>query len=197
MKGERMLFRDLCFRVEPGTILQLVGDNGAGKTSLLRLLAGLVAAEVGEIDWCGAPLAPRQSAQQIVHYFGHQLALHPQLSVAENLDFLLALDGIAANQASDCLVELGLAPLANLPVGYLSAGQQRRVALARLACVHHKPLWLLDEPLTALDGNTVRWLTGQLEQHCAAGGMVIFTSHQAIDLQRPVIPLYLGSRYAG
>ena len=164
-RGLRLLFRDLGFEVAAGELLLLRGANGTGKSSLLRVLAGFLAPASGQVTWAeGVPL-PR--------YLGHQDGLKRPMTVRENLQFLETLYGIdtRANRQS-----LGIVPLMNLAVGDLSAGQRRRVALARMVAGDGAP-WLLDEPATSLDDAGKAWLWDAIAAHRAAGGAVIAAVH--------------------
>ncbi len=152
-RGGRIVFVDLGFRLEAGQALVVTGPNGAGKSTLLRAIAGLLPLAAGRIETMPASDARRA---ELCHYIGHADALKPSLTVSENLSFLAALlamgdpHSAAAATVEDALARLGLAGVSDLPAAYLSAGQKRRVALARLIAVF-RPIWLLDEPLTALD----------------------------------------------
>src|SRR3954470_12156585 len=151
-RGERVVFAGLSFRLEPGGALLLVGANGAGQSTLLRLLAGLLRPEAGALFWDGADaLADRAAHAARLRYLSHQDALKPALTARENLEFFARLWGGAVEPA---LAALDLSPLAELPAGVLSSGQKRRLALARLALAP-APLWLLDEPTVGLDAASV------------------------------------------
>jgi heme exporter protein A len=185
LRGERRLFRGLSFVAEPASLLWVVGANGTGKTSLLRILSTLLPPESGEVRWRGENArAQREAFRAELLYLGHAAAVKDDLTALENLDFALRQHGVDASerQVLDALEEFGLAGLEGLPVRALSQGQKRRVALARLALGQSKPLWVLDEPFNALDAVAVslvrRRLAGQLER----GGVVVLTSHQDVDL---------------
>jgi heme exporter protein A len=184
VRGEREVFRGLDFRLEPGGAVLLRGPNGSGKSSLLRLMAGLLRPAAGRILWRGADVAEdREGHGGRLHYVGHLDALKPVLSVAENLAFwagLRAPGAAARDHVLTALARFGLAPLAALPARYLSAGQRRRLALARLAAAP-APLWLLDEPTTGLDSASVARLAAFLAQHRAGGGMVVVSTHGGLD----------------
>ena len=163
VRDERTLFSALSFTVKPGDIIQVEGPNGAGKTSLLRILAGLARPESGEVCWHGQnTLRHRERYYQDLLFLGHQPGIKTMLTPFENLQFYQAVRG---------------APDRHLPVAQLSAGQQRRVALARL-WLSSSPLWILDEPLTAIDKQGVAELISLFEQHAQQGGMVLLTTHQ-------------------
>ena len=199
LKGESLLFRGVNARIAPGEVVHLTGENGAGKTSLLRLLSGLVEPEQGEVCWQGAPVRTAQHGASPVHYLGHKLAVHDDLSARENLRFLLAADGLEIPEAEQqrVLGDFGLGlrgGRADLPVAVLSAGQRRRVGLARLVFAAGKPLWLLDEPMTALDVATAARVAELMDAHARRGGVVIFTSHQTVTLRQPVREWMLGAQ---
>ena len=164
-------------------MLQVRGHNGAGKTSLLRLLCGLSLPESGEIRWNGAPILPnRPDYYRALAYLAHHCALNGELTPPENLDVARALCGRAADlSVDDALHQLGLDDCAHLPCGVLSAGQLQRVALAGIL-LRRGGLWILDEPASALDQTALRWLEQMLGAQIASGGMVIFTSHQKLTL---------------
>lgn len=176
-RGERLVFDDISFRVEAGGALLLLGANGAGKSTLLRLLAGLIRPAAGTLLWDGGDaLADPQAHAERLIYIGHQDAVKPGLSVAENLRF--AARGHPVGPALD---KLGLGALAALPARMLSAGQRRRLALARLA-LSARPLWLLDEPTLGLDDASLARLAALLAAHRAQGGLVIAATHLTLPL---------------
>lgn len=183
-RGGRVVFADVSFVLAPGAALVLTGPNGAGKTSLLRVLAGLGRIAAGALLWDGRPaLADRVAHAARLALVGHQDALKPALTVAETLRHEARIGGGDARAA---LAALGLEALADHPVRILSAGQRRRVALARLALAEARPLWLLDEPTVALDVEGVATLGRVLAAHRARGGMVVASSHLALPLERAV-----------
>ncbi|QDO97739.1 heme ABC exporter ATP-binding protein CcmA [Ferrovibrio terrae] len=186
IRGERQLFSDLTFRLAPGEALLLHGPNGSGKSSLLRLLAGFLPPAGGRVLWDGASaLEDAEAHRARLQYLGHQDAVKSQLGTGDNLLFwarLYGLDPVAAATAvSAALDAAGLQRQRDLPGRYLSAGQKRRLALARLLL---KPatLWLLDEPTNALDTSAVRWLGELLAAHRARGGMIILASHVTVPM---------------
>jgi heme exporter protein A len=186
IRGERQLFRDLNFRLAPGEALLLHGPNGSGKSSLLRLLAGFLPAAAGRVLWDGAAaLEDAEAHRARLQYLGHQDAVKSQLGTADNLLFwaqLYGLDAVAAATAVDAALDAaGLTRQRRLPGRYLSAGQKRRLALARLLL---KPatLWLLDEPTNALDTSAIAWFGDLLATHRANGGMILLASHVAVPL---------------
>lgn len=178
-RGERLVFRDLDFVVAPGKALLLTGPNGSGKTTLLRLLAGLLRPAAGTLLWDGADaLADLPVHARRVMYVGHQDAVKPMFTAAENLWLAARLDGGAVGEA---LAVVGLEELADLPGRMLSAGQRRRLALARLA-LSHVPLWLLDEPTLGLDARSVERFGAMLELHRSRGGIAIAATHLPLPL---------------
>lgn len=176
-RDERTLFRGLSFTVEAGEWVQVTGGNGAGKTTLLRLLTGLARPDGGEVYWQGEPLRRvRDSFHRSLLWIGHQPGIKTRLTARENLHFFHPGDGARLPEA---LAQAGLAGFEDVPVAQLSAGQQRRVALARL-WLTRAALWVLDEPFTAIDVNGVARLTRRMAAHTAQGGMVILTTHQPL-----------------
>jgi heme exporter protein A len=177
-RDERTLFDALSFSVGPGEMVQVAGKNGAGKTTLLRILAGLAQADEGEVFWQNQPLRrQRDNFHGDLLWIGHQPGIKAVLTPFENLTFFHA--DVAEEQLWAALEQTGLPGFEDLPVNQLSAGQQRRAALARLWLSTAK-LWLLDEPFTALDTAGIARLTRRLQHHVEAGGMVILTSHQPL-----------------
>jgi heme exporter protein A len=177
IRGERLVFAGVSFALRPGGALLLTGPNGAGKSTLLRLLAGLLPPAAGKLRWAGADALADLPAHALrLHYLGHQDAVKPGLTVAENLRFWGSTAAIAR-----ALPAVDLAPLAELPARMLSAGQRRRLALARLL-LREAPLWLLDEPSTGLDAASVVRLGQLLAAHRAAGGMVVAATHLPLPL---------------
>lgn len=184
VRGERRLFAGLGFRLEAGELLYLQGRNGAGKTSLLRMLIGLLPPETGEIRWHGEPLAQAGEAFRAdLCYLGHLNAIKEDLTPLENLLSAARLAGLALSEddAIDALEQVGLAGREDLACKYLSQGQKRRVALARLV-VDRRPLWILDEPFVALDVAAVDWLAGIISGHLQRGGMAVMTTHQLVAI---------------
>lgn len=185
VRGSRRLFRDLSFRLEAHQALRVRGENGSGKTSLLRIVAGLSPAESGSVTWNhGNIRALGEDYLRDLLFLGHSNGLKDDLSPVENLGYALALAGIAASQPAlrAALAEQGLAAVADLSVKLLSQGQKRRVALARLPFCAQKPLWILDEPFIALDAGSVERLANTITKHLQRGGMVMFTTHQEVAL---------------
>jgi len=177
-RGGRGVFSALSFAVTAGEALLVSGPNGAGKSSLLRAVAGLVRLTAGELSFEGGDGEATIGEQ--AHYLGHQDALKPSLTVAENLDFWARyLDGGAPTTAA--LDAVGLGGIAHLPAAYLSAGQRRRLSIARLVAIE-RPLWLLDEPTSALDAAAQGVLAGLMRDHLGAGGMILAATHGPIGL---------------
>lgn len=186
LRGERLVFTGLDFTLDPGTALLLIGPNGSGKSSLLRLLAGLIPPLTGSLTWDGTPLREDREAHGArTRYIGHQDAIKPVLSVEENIAFWVRL---WAPQVADvpgavraALARFSMERLIDVPGKLLSAGQKRRVNLCRLFAAP-APLWLLDEPTTALDKASVAVLERAIADHRAAGGQVVLSTHTDIDL---------------
>jgi len=183
-RGDRTLFANVSFRLAAGEWMHLQGDNGAGKTSLLRILSGLSPAAAGEVRWAGVPI--QQSAEVYraeMLYLGHTLSLKDDLSALENLQFEAAVSGepLEVSRALQGLEALGLRGREHLPLRVLSQGQKRRAALARLLTSRAR-LWLLDEPFVALDPGAVTQLVDLLGRHVAQGGLVLYTSHQTVPM---------------
>jgi heme exporter protein A len=178
-RGERLVFRDLDFTVPAGGALVLTGANGSGKSTLLRLLAGLVRPIAGRLLWNGEDaLADPPSHVARVTYLGHLDAVKPGLTVGENLRFAARTSG---GSVDDALAALGLWELADVPARFLSAGQKRRVALARLA-LSVALLWLLDEPTVGLDAASLEHVGALLRAHRGRGGVVVAATHVPLPL---------------
>jgi len=186
-RGGRTVFSGLGFAVAAGEMLAVTGPNGAGKSTLLRVVAGLLKPAAGAVRLEPEPEAGIPAS---VHYFGHLDALKPSLAVADNLGYWRTLYGGDADLES-ALDRVGLAHLIDLPAGRLSAGQKRRVALARLL-VSERPVWLLDEPATALDSAAEATLGRLIAAHLARGGVVMAATHRPLPLQ-PAATLSLGA----
>ena len=179
-RGGREVFRNVSFRVPAGEALIVTGRNGAGKSSLLRMIAGLVRIAAGRLSLDGGT-ADTPIGEQ-AHYLGHQDAMKPSLTVAENLHFWMRFLG-SRNDITPALELLDLAPLADLPAGYLSAGQRRRLSVARIVSVS-RPVWLLDEPTSTLDAPSQGRLSDVMRGHLAGGGIIVAAAHGPIGLER-------------
>lgn len=187
-RDDRLLFSGLDFRLPAGQVLQVAGPNGVGKTTLLNLVAGLAAPEAGEIRWQDRPVDEQPAAfRSSFTWLGHHGGLKLMLTPRENLRWLARLRGLPAGDAAieASLDKVGLYGYEDVPVARLSAGQKRRAGLARLF-VEARPLWILDEPFTAIDRQGVAELEGWLGAHAAAGGLVLLTTHHEFAPGFPV-----------
>ena len=196
LKGDRLLFRDLALRLQAGELLRVAGANGVGKTSLLRLVTGLALPEAGDIRWSARCIRrEREAFHRELLYLGHAPAINDLLSPLENLRFACAAAGdeLSAAACVQALERIGLADQLDLPARVLSQGQRRRVGLARLFLSARRKLWVLDEPFTALDVRAVADLAQALTGHCAAGGMVMLTTHQDAPFAVPPRVLDVGA----
>ncbi len=177
IRGERPVIRALDLAVAPGEVVLLRGPNGAGKSTLLRLLAGLLNAAAGTVTWAGEAIADDHERHgRRLRYVGHGDAVKPALSVAGNLQFWARFEGLSVARADAALDALDLGALGRLPAAILSAGQRRRLGLARLALAP-RPLWLLDEPTASLDHQAATRLGRLIDDHCRSGGMAVIASH--------------------
>lgn len=184
VRGDRRLFKGIGFGLAPGELLYLQGKNGAGKTSLLRMLIGLLPPEAGEIRWKGESIRSMgEDFRADLCYLGHQNAIKEELTPLENLVAAarLAEEELSEDDAIDALEQVGLAGREDLACKYLSQGQKRRVALARLV-KEKRQLWVLDEPFVALDVAAVAWLAGVIGAHLQRGGLCVMTTHQPVDI---------------
>ncbi len=180
-RGGRQVFRGLSFGVAGGEALLVTGRNGAGKSSLLRMIAGLVRVAAGTLSLAGGE--PEAAIGEQAHYLGHLDALKPALTVRENLRFWAEFLGAGGNGVARALDAVDLATLADLPAAYLSAGQRRRLSIARLVAVK-RPLWLLDEPTSALDAGSQKRLADLMRSHLGGGGIIVAATHGAIGLEK-------------
>jgi heme exporter protein A len=178
-RGGREVFAGVGFSVASGEALIVTGRNGAGKSSLLRLVVGLVRIAHGRLSLEAGD--PELTVGEQAHYLGHQDALKPSLSVAENLRFWAGFFGAGPLETDKPLAAVGLDALADLPAAYLSAGQRRRLSIARVLAAK-RPIWLLDEPTSTLDAAAQEQLAGFMRDHLAAGGLILAASHGAIGL---------------
>ncbi len=183
-RGERRIFSGVELRLDDGELLHLQGRNGSGKTSLLRMLCGLMPPAAGSIRWCGEPIRRLgEDYRRKLCFLGHHNAIKEELTPLENLmaSARLAGEPLEEGAAIEALERLGLAGREDLACRYLSQGQKRRVALARLVN-ERRPLWLLDEPFVALDAAAVELVAGLIGAHLQRGGLAALTTHQAVDI---------------
>lgn len=184
-RGEQPLFNGISFDVSAGELLWVEGRNGAGKTSLLRILCGLSPAEAGTVRWRGENIdTSREALLRDTLFLAHANGLKDDLTVAENLRFDARLAGLHASteRIEAALRACGLRERRDLAVRYLSQGQRRRAALARLWMAESRKLWILDEPFAALDAESVERLAAHLGEHLEAGGLAVLTTHQEVPL---------------
>jgi heme exporter protein A len=196
VRGERRLFAGVSFRLAGGEMLYLQGKNGSGKTSLLRMLCGLTPAASGDIRWRGQPIGKLgDEFRSELCYLGHQNAIKEELTPLENIrsSATLAQETLDEDAALDALEQLGLRSRADLACRYLSQGQKRRAALARL--VHERrALWVLDEPYVALDAAAIELVAGLIGAHLQRGGLAVLTTHQAVAVPAAALrELWLGA----
>jgi heme exporter protein A len=184
VRGDRRVFSDVNFSLAPGTFLQVTGANGSGKTSLLRILCGLLKPAEGRVSWQGASIhSLGEEYFTSVTYFGHRPGVKDELTATENLRVSAGLGGLQIDndRAREALERLGLAGRGSVPARLLSEGQRRRIALARLLICNTR-LWLLDEILTSLDKAAVSLVRSLIEDHLSGGGMAIVATHQDLEL---------------
>ena len=184
-RGERLLFSGLSFSAEPGTLLRIAGPNGTGKTSLLRIMCALLEPTAGEVRWKGGNIRRlREDYWKDLVYIGHLNGVKDDLTVRENLRIAVGLGGRRATESdlARALDAVGLAGFEDSMARFLSQGQRRRVALARLYVSAAVPLWILDEPFTALDTRGVAALSALIAGHVGGGGTVVLTTHQEVPV---------------
>ena len=187
VRGGRLVFEGVSFALAPGGALLLRGPNGAGKSSLLRLLAGFLRPSAGALWWDGKPaLAEAAEHRARLHLIGHSNAIKGALTVRENLRFAVAIAGAEAAFLERALAGFELTALGDVPAAYLSAGQQRRLALARLLAAA-RPLWLLDEPDAGLDAASRAHLTRAVAAHRVDGGIAVIATHRDLGLEAPQV----------
>jgi heme exporter protein A len=186
IRGESCLFQGLEFAVSPGELLLLEGQNGSGKTSLMRAIAGMLTLETGEVYWNGVPVGEqRQEFHGSLVWLAHRTGLKADLTLVENLRFEGSLRRQAEVDAAAVYERLGISRLLRLPLRSLSAGQQRRVALARMLMAD-VPLWLMDEPFTNLDREGRQLVMDLTDEHLASGGMCVMAAHQDVPIDATV-----------
>jgi heme exporter protein A len=188
VRGDRPLFSHLSFRLKPGELMHVTGVNGSGKTTLLRTLCGLTHAAMGQVRWNGSTIQELgDDYRNQLAYVGHSNGIQGELTAEENLRAAACLGGAAETmRIPETLERLGLAPYRHFPSKVLSQGQKRRLGLARLVILR-KSLWILDEPLSALDVNSVALMTEIMLEHLARNGLVIMTSHQEIGVETKIM----------
>lgn len=183
-RGGRLVAEGLGFALAGGDVLFVRGANGAGKSSLLLALAGILRPVAGTVSWAGRPAPP-------LHYLGHAAGLKPRLTLLETLAFWQAVNGPGGTAVDAALAAVGLGGLGGIEAGHLSAGQGRRLALARLL-VSPRSVWLLDEPATALDADGRRLVAGLLDAHAATGGLAVVATHDELPLAATAATLQMG-----
>ena len=185
-RGEDLIFLNVSFNLAGGDALVLTGRNGSGKSTLLRVVAGLLRPEKGRVTFTGKGGEAGRQAGEASHYLGHRNAMKSELTVAENLTFwktfLGDMPGCSSMDVEEAADAVGLAGITHLPFGYLSAGQQRRIAFAKLL-VAHRPIWILDEPTAALDSSADRLFANLITAHQKSGGIVLAATHQPLGLK--------------
>lgn len=181
-RGYKLLFENLSFELNSGEVLKVSGPNGSGKTSLMKILAGLSSFEIGSIDYDDTKINSERYNLDFL-YLGHLAALSPELSCLENLKFTMRLGNDSLDlDFSDALKKVGLKKFENELVGKLSAGQKKRIALSLLFITQSK-VWLLDEPFSALDSKAIKIIETRVEDHCNSGGICILTTHQECNIK--------------
>lgn len=191
IRGERCLFEGLDFALNSGEMLLLEGRNGCGKTSLMRAIAGMLSLETGEVLWNKVPvLKQRQTFHGALVWLAHRTGLKGDLNMLENLHFEESLRPQSGSDNEEAFARLGIERLRRLPLRSLSAGQQRRVALARMLLAD-VPLWLMDEPFTNLDREGRKLVMHLVEEHLAKGGLCVMAAHQDVEVNAPVTTIRL------
>ena len=181
-RGYNLLFENLSFELNSGEVLKISGPNGSGKTSLMKILAGLNSFETGSIEYDNIKINSEKYNLDFL-YLGHLAALSPELSCLENLKYTAHLGNNNLNpDFSDALTKVGLEKFENELVGKLSAGQKKRIALSLLFITQSK-VWLLDEPFSALDSQAIKIIESRIEEHCNSGGLCILTTHQECNIE--------------
>ena len=181
-RGYKLLFENLSFELNSGEVLKVSGPNGSGKTSLMKILAGLSSFETGSIDYDDTKINSERYNLDFL-YLGHLAALSPELSCLENLKYTMRLGNDNLDlDFSDALEKVGLKKFENELVGKLSAGQKKRIALSLLFITQSK-VWLLDEPFSALDSQAIKIIESRIEEHCNSGGLCILTTHQDCNIE--------------
>lgn len=185
-RGEDLIFVNVSFQLAAGEAMVLTGRNGSGKSTLLRVVAGLLRPETGRVEAVFRDGRETRPAREVSHYLGHRNAMKQELTVIENLafwrDFLGDTKGGASRSIEAAADAVGLGGITHLPFGYLSAGQQRRFAMAKLL-VAHRPVWILDEPTAALDASADQMFAGLVHEHLAHGGIAMAATHQPLGLK--------------
>lgn len=185
-RGEDLIFTNISFSLEKGSALILTGRNGSGKSTLLRVVAGFLRPEEGQVKWLSETADPDARASEACHYLGHRNGMKAELSVAENLvfwkDFFGDFPGGRGISLDAAAEAVGLGDILHLPFGYLSAGQQRRMAFARLL-VSYRPVWILDEPTAALDTGAEEIFARLIRRHLDDGGMLLAATHQPLGVE--------------
>lgn len=186
LRGDRCLFKGLSFALDSGELMLLQGANGSGKTSLLRSIAGLISLESGVISWKGNPVSADRSAYSAdIVLMGHRVGVKGDLTLVENLRFETGLRPASLARLDEVLERLALSRLTELPVRALSAGQQRRIALARML-ISEAALWLMDEPLSNLDKSGQALVSELISEHLESDGACVLAAHQDIDIGMPL-----------
>jgi len=180
VRDDRELFKTLGFTVNPGQVLLLEGNNGSGKTSLLRIICGFREPDSGVVKWCGDTI-PQSQYYSDMAYVGHMDGIKKELTVVENLKLSLALGQPGKLTIQNALAKVRLTGYDDTLIQALSAGQKRRLSLARLL-ITHNILWILDEPFTSLDKQGIELIESLMAEHCAKGGMIVMTSHHDVNL---------------